>query len=51
MGFPATEPPTGAWRSLVARLNGVQEVVSSNLTAPIRDGLGGGKPHSPRHSF
>ena len=24
----------GAWRSLVARLNGVQEVESSNLSAP-----------------
>ena len=25
----------GPWRSLVARLNGVQEVASSNLAAPI----------------
>ena len=25
----------GAWRSPVARLNGVQEVASSNLAAPI----------------
>ena len=31
----------GVWRSLVARLNGVQEVASSNLVTPIfiyRDG-------------
>ena len=28
--------PIGAWRSLVARFNGVEEVVSSNLAAPTR---------------
>ena len=33
MGFPVAGL-TGAWRSLVARLNGVQEVESSNLSAP-----------------
>ena len=26
----------GAWRSLVARFNGVEEVVSSNLAAPTK---------------
>ncbi len=31
---PCTIPGVGTWRSLVAYLNGVQVVVSSNLTVP-----------------
>jgi hypothetical protein len=30
-------PPVGAWRSLVAHLNGVQEVERSNRSAPTND--------------
>jgi hypothetical protein len=29
-------PSVGAWRSLVARFNGVEEVVGSNPAAPTR---------------
>ncbi len=31
-----TNEPVGAWRSLVARFNGVEEVVGSNPAAPTR---------------
>ena len=34
-------PHSGAWRSLVARFNGVEEVVGSNPAAPITDPITG----------